>query len=339
MAENKAEPLVVIAADFSDEMIEKIRDSVPHMRVERHFPQVPEQLWPEVEILYSIHTFPDPQAVPRLRWIQMHMSGVNRILSEPIAQSRDVTITTASGLHAGIIAEYSLMAMLAFSQKLLTMQEYQRKAEWPEARFEIFSRKPLRGQTLGIIGYGSIGRELARMADALGMIVLASKRDVMHPADHDHYREANMGDPEGEIPRRIYPPEATVSMVRECDFVVVLSPLTDKTNQNIGEEVFDAMKPTAYLINVARGEVVDEDALISALAAHKIAGAALDVFSEEPLPSTSPLWNLDNVIISPHIAGNREDYHDAVTDIFIENLRRYQENKPLLNLVKPDFGY
>jgi phosphoglycerate dehydrogenase-like enzyme len=128
-------------------------------------------------------------------------------------------------------------------------------------------------------------------------------------------------------------------MARECDFLVVVAPLTPNSRALVNADVLSALKKTAVLINVARGAVVDEAALISALAAKQIAGAALDVFEEEPLPTTSPLWNLDNVILSPHIAGNSAYYHDKCADVFIENLTRYLENRPLLNKVQRDLGY
>jgi phosphoglycerate dehydrogenase-like enzyme len=171
------------------------------------------------------------------------------------------------------------------------------------------------------------------------MTVLAAKRDVMHPAQTNKYAEPGTGDPDGDLPDRIYPVQAAASMVKECDFVVLACPLTRLTRQLVNEEVLAAMKPTAVLINVARGAVVDEAALISALAAGRLGGAALDVFEEEPLPATSPLWNLPNVIISPHVAGFRADYHQQAAAVFAENLRRYVENEPLLNQVSREREY
>ncbi len=248
-------------------------------------------------------------------------------------------MTTTSGIHATPIAEYCLAMMLAFNYKLPKMLELQSQAEWPEKASSIFFPHELRGQTIGIVGYGGIGRELARLADALGMTVLASKRDAKHPADHDSYVEAGTGDPEGVIPVRLYPSEAIGSMASECDYLVLTLPHTDATYHMVNEAVFDAMKKTAVLINIGRGAVVDEASLISALAAGKIAGAALDVFEEEPLPKTSPLWNLSNVILSPHVSGNHTQYHEKAAALFAENLQRYIENRPLLNRVDRKRGY
>jgi phosphoglycerate dehydrogenase-like enzyme len=330
---------VVVAMNFSDAIMEELQAVSPRLKIERHFPNVPERAWAEAEILYTLRAFPKIEQAPRLRWIQLHTAGVDHAIKEPIIQAQDVDVTTTSGIHAPIIAEYCLMGMLAFEFKLPTLLAHQAKAEWAENRHELFSPRGLRGQTLGIIGYGAIGRELARQADALGMIVLAVKRDAMHPSDEGTYVIPGTGDPAGDIPTRIYPPEATAAMVKECDFVVVTLPLTPATKGAISAEVIKAMKKTAVLINIGRGAVIDEAALISALAAERIRGAMLDVFVEEPLPSGSPLWNLPNVIITPHIAGVSVNYHQMAAAVFIENLQRYLENRPLLNLFVRERGY
>jgi phosphoglycerate dehydrogenase-like enzyme len=336
---------VIVAMDFSDEIMEYIRDVSPRLRIERHFPYVPERAWENAEVLYTYNTFPSPTQAPRVRWIQLHSAGIDHASKEPIIQAQDVEVTTSSGIHATQMSEYCLAMMLAFNYRIPRMLALQAKAEWTQKRNnlnnpdDVFAPHQLRGQTLGIVGYGSVGRELARIADSMGMTVLAVKRDVMQPQAEDEYYEQGTGDPEGEIPRRLYPPEAVVSMVRECDFLVLTIPLTPKTRHMINADVLKSMKKTAVLINVARGAVVDEAELISALAAERIGGAALDVFEEEPLPSTSPLWNMSNVIISPHVSGNSADYHEKAARLFIENLERYLENRPLLNRLKREQGY
>jgi phosphoglycerate dehydrogenase-like enzyme len=330
---------VVVAMDFSDETIEQLRAISPRLHIERHFPNVPEQVWDDAEVLYTLNRFPDPSQAPRLRWIQLHFAGLDQALKQPIVQAEDVEVTTASGIHAVQMAEFCLAMMLAFTYKLPRLLQLQAKAEWPKRNEEVFNPRELRGQTLGIVGYGSVGRELARQADALGMSVLATKRDVMHPAEEDQYVEPGTGDPSGDIPARLYPSPALISMAPECDFLVVTAPLTEATRHMVNEDVLRAMKRTAILINVSRGAVVDEAALISALAAGTIAGAALDVFEEEPLPPTSPLWNLDNVIISPHISGNSARYYDKAAALFAENLERYLNKRPLLNRLERKRGY
>ncbi|MCB9453481.1 MAG: D-2-hydroxyacid dehydrogenase [Anaerolineaceae bacterium] len=317
----------------------QLRDISPRLNIERHYPQVPEAAWGNVEVLYTLNRFPDPLKAPRLRWIQSHSAGLDHILQNPISKAEDIEITSASGIHATQMAEYCLGMMLALAYKVPQMLDFKQRIEWPQASHEIFLPRGLRGLTLGIVGYGSVGRELARLADALGMTVLATKRDVKHPADTEGYTEAGTGDPDGAIPTRLYPAEALTSMAAVCDFLVLTMPLTRDTYHVVNEGVFEAMRDSAFLINVARGAVVDEAALISALAAEKIAGAALDVFEEEPLPSGSPLWNLDNVIISPHVSGNSVAYHEKAAALFAENLQRYLEKRPLLNRLQRVHGY
>ncbi len=199
--------------------------------------------------------------------------------------------------------------------------------------------RELRGSTLGIIGYGSIGREIARIAQTFGMEVLATKRNVKNAAAVNEYTRPGTGDPDGTCVSRLYPPEATRSMVALCDFVVVTVPLTAETKNLINQDVLVSMKKTAYLVNVARGGIIDEDALIKALQSGQIAGAALDVFVQEPLPSSSPLWKLENVIISPHISGMSRDYNEIAADVFAQNLERYLNKRDLLNRVDRSAGY
>lgn len=333
-------PRIVLAMDFSDEIVLAVREAAGSAyRVERHFPTVSDSTWAETEILYTGRVFPTPEQAPRLRWIQLHSAGIERALSQPIVRAEDVEVTSASGIHAAQMAEFALGMMLAFNYKIPAMLDLQSRAEWPERQYEIFSPRTLRGKTLGIAGYGSIGRELARIASQMGMTVLASKRDVKRTDDSAGYTEPGTGDPTGDIPERIYPAEALASMAKECDYLVILTPMTDATRHLVNEDVLNAMKPTGVLINLARGPVVDEAALISALAAKKIGGAALDVFEEEPLPSTSPLWNMDNIIISPHVSGFTLDYHDKAAALFIENLKRYLQKQPLLNRLERERGY
>lgn len=330
---------VIIASDFSDDLIDSLRAISPRLKIERHFPDVPESAWATAEVLYTGgRGLPDPAQAPRLRWIQAASAGLDHVMDAPIVQAEDVEITSTSGIHATQMAEHTLGMMLAMEYRLPKMLEFQKKAEWPENRYDYFAPLSLRGQTLGIVGYGSIGRELARLADALGMVVVASKRNIKQIADSG-YNEAGLGDPEGEIPTRIYPAEALASMVSVCDYVVVTLPRTETTYHLINADILNAMKKTAVLINVGRGGVVDEAALVSALAAGRITGAALDVFEEEPLPATSPLWNLDNIIISPHVSGYTARYDEKAAALFADNLDRYLNNRPLLNRLERDRGY
>jgi phosphoglycerate dehydrogenase-like enzyme len=342
---------VLVALNLTDALLNRLREMSPRLNVEYYPPTasekgwgstaqpIPDKVWANAELLIAGRGLPKPEQAPNLRWIQLYSAGVNHVLNEPILQSGNVEVTTASGVHATPMSEFCLAMMLAFVYKLPRILQQQARSEWIDDRANIFNPLPLRGQTLGIVGYGNIGRELARAADALGMTVLATKRDVMHPADDDSYHEQGTGDPEGDIPQRLYPPQALGSMAKECDFLVVTTALTDATHHMVNAAVLKQMKKTAVLVNVARGAVVDEAALIEALQAKRIGGAALDVFEQEPLPPESPLWKLDNVIVAPHISGSSARYDDMVIDLFEENLQRYADGRPLLNRVHHERGY
>ncbi len=330
--------------DFSDKLIDEIRSVSPRLRVERQFPKVPQKVWANTDILYTGNLLPDIAAAPRLRWVQLHSAGMDHIADHPIMQAKQIQITTASGVHATQMAEFALAMMLAFTYKLPTLFDLKSRAEWRTKRQDapdedLFQPTELRGQTLGIVGYGSVGRELARISCGMGMVVLATKRDLMNLTDEDGYYESGIGDPTGDLPSRLYPPEAVGSMARESDFLVVTLPLTDGTRHAVNKAILSEMKPNAALINVGRGGVIDEKALVDALMAKQIAGAALDVFEEEPLPPTSPLWKMDNVIISPHVSGASARYHEKAAAVFVENLQRFLEGRALLNRVKREHGY
>ncbi|MBN1203029.1 MAG: D-2-hydroxyacid dehydrogenase [Anaerolineae bacterium] len=340
------EPIqVLITVKFSDELLETFRAISPQVEIlyhpARQVRDIPDDVWARADVLYTGEIAPEPVLAPRLRWIHAHYAGVDHLIRMPIMQSEDVTLTTTSGIHATNIAEYAFMMMLALGHRLPEMLAMQREARWPSGGEEYRALRPLelRGSTIGIVGYGSIGREIARVARLFSMEVLATKRDVRHPSDSGSYVIPNTGDPEGTCFDRLYPPEALNTMVRECDFVVITVPLTDATRLMFGADAFEAMKETAYLVNVGRGGVVDEEALLHALQTGQIAGAAMDVFAAEPLPADSPLWQLPNLLISPHISGQTADYNDKAAALFVENVRRYAEGKSLLNVVDLAAGY
>ncbi|MEL6151534.1 MAG: D-2-hydroxyacid dehydrogenase [Chloroflexota bacterium] len=330
---------VLVAIDYSDDIVQRLRDISPQLKVERHFPKVPDRVWQKTEVMVTSSTFPTRQQAPNLKWVQLNSAVMEHATRMPLIANHDIMVTSTSGIHATPMAEYTLGMMLAWEYQLPAMFKDQQQRLWRENRDDIYAPRHLNGQTVGIVGYGSIGREVARLANQFGMNVLAIKRDVMHPADSGGYREPGTGDAGGEIPERLYPPEALATMVRDCDYVVVLAPLVDDTVKMVNADVLEAMRDTAVLINIARGHVVDEAAMIDALSGKKIAGAILDVFNEEPLPKNSPLWQMDNVILSPHIAGNSAQYHEKAAAVFAENLQRYLERRELLNLLDRNKGY
>jgi phosphoglycerate dehydrogenase-like enzyme len=272
-----------------------------------------------------------------LKWIQLLSAGADHVLGGPL-KTIAIPLTTASGIHATPIAEYTLASMLAYAHRIHLAIRAQARREWMRSGAFMGSVDEIRGRTLGIIGYGSIGRETARLAAAFGMKVFALKRN---PADRfdPGWSPAGLGDPDGQIPARFFGPEDREAILGESDYVSVTLPLTDHTRKFIGEREFAAMKPGAYLVNIGRGEVIDERAMAAALAAAKIGGAGLDVFEHEPLESSSPLWDLENVILTPHISGANRGYMDKACELFAENLKRFAANRPLLNVVDPNLGY
>jgi len=272
-----------------------------------------------------------------VKWIQLLSAGADHVLGGPLKGSK-IPITTASGIHATPIAEYTLASMLAYAHRIHLAIRAQVRHEWMRSGAFMAGVDDIRGKTLGIIGYGSIGRETARLAAAFGMKVLALKRNPSDRVDAG-WCPAGLGDPDGKIPARYFGPEECDAILRESDYVSVTLPLTDHTRKFVGERELAAMKPGAYLVNVGRGEVIDESAMAAALSAKKLGGAGLDVFEHEPLEASSPLWDLENVILTPHISGANRGYMDKACELFAENLKRFAANRPLLNLVDPALGY
>jgi phosphoglycerate dehydrogenase-like enzyme len=289
------------------------------------------------EIFYGMIPPRDLSRAPRLRWVQLHTAGINHLKDHPIWQS-DVRVTTASGIHAVPIGEFAIALMLALARKIPLMTRLQARAEWPRGKWNLFLGTELRDKTLGIVGYGSIGREVARIARyGFAMRILAMTRGSER-RDRG-YHEPGVGDPAGTLPEAWFTRDQLLALLAQSDFVLIATPLTEETRGLVGERELRAMKPTAFLVNIARGGIVDERALIRALQEHWIAGAALDVFEREPLPADSALWTLDNVIIAPHIAAATPHYDDRAVALFCENLRRYLRGDELLNLVDINKGY
>jgi D-2-hydroxyacid dehydrogenase (NADP+) len=273
------------------------------------------------EIIYGFGLPVDVVArSPKLKWVQMTSAGVDRFLTDELRQSK-VIMTNVRGMHAVPMGEFVLGQMLMFAKGAQHCFQQKQGKQWKP-----FMPSMLHSKTVGIVGLGSIGHEIARLSKAFGMRVLAVRRS------EGKVKTARYVDD-------IFPREQFKQMLSESDFIVLTVPLTAETLKIIGEQEFRSMKPTAYLINVARGNVVDEEALVRALEENRIAGAALDVFAVEPLPASSRLWDLSNVIFSPHIAGGMEGYAEQANDIFCENLKRYLAGKKLLRIVDKQKGY
>lgn len=257
---------------------------------------------------------------PRLKWVQIITVGVDHLLATDILKS-PVTVTNIRGMSATPIAEFILTLILMFVKRFPLSFQLKQQQRW-----QPFPTSALQSKTIGIVGFGNIGQEVARLAKAFGLRVLATRQSTR--------RAAPAGNVDLMLPR-----DRLLQLLSESDFVVLTLPLTPQTNKLIDEKELRTMKPTACLINVARGDIINEEALIRALEEHWIAAAGLDVFATEPLPVDSRLWEIPNVILSPHVAGAIEDEIVHVTQLFVENLKRYLNGKKLLNLVDKEKGY
>jgi len=269
---------------------------------------------------------------PRLAWVHSASAGVERALT-PAARSRGLVITNARGVFSRPIAEYVLMMILAVSRRLPGLLELQRERTWqPLEGIE------LRDVTVGIVGLGSIGRAVGALATAFGCRVVAVRRrpeEGSRPSATDDESRSF-----GEVMLdRVGGPELLPELLAESDFVVLAAPLTPETQNMIDADALAAMKPSAWLINVARGALVDDRALLNALRDGRIGGAVLDTFRDEPLPPTSPFYDLSNVIVTPHTSWSSGRVLDRSVELFCDNLRRYARGEALLNVVDPGAGY
>lgn len=280
----------------------------------------------DVDVAFSPFVTPAALArAPRLEWVHSSAAGVGGLLTPEMIAS-DVIVTNTRGAHAVAMAEHVIMMMLAMRRQLPAAVRAQAERRW--AQREIYEGAPVfivRGRRMGLVGLGAIGSEVARLAAAIGMRVSAVRKRVGAPA------------PDGLD--RVYPPERLDALLAESDVVVLCPPLTRETRGLIGARELRAMKRTALLINVGRGKLIDEAALVEALRGGTIAGAGLDVVAKEPLDPASPLWTLDNVLITPHVSTARHDFWEAVIDLFAENLKRYRAGEPLINVVDKAAGY
>lgn len=285
---------------------------------------------PETEVLCSF-SVPDrwQELAPELRWLQYPGAGVDGLrASGMLDRKSQVVVTTATGIHANTISEYVFGSLLMFNWNWPQMVRLQDGHVWAKsAGWYSLGGRELAGQSLGVVGMGSIGRKIAQVGRAFGMRVLGIRRS---------FSSEGVSDPDLD---RSYPPQGLHELLRQSDYIVLAVPLTAETERLIGEAELRAMKPGAYLVNIARGRVIDEQALIRALREGWIAGAGLDVAETEPLPSNSPLYGMPNVILTPHIAGVSVHYEKRLAELFADNLRRYRAGEPLLNRFDPERGY
>lgn len=260
------------------------------------------------------------EMAPRLRWVHSSAAGVDTLLFPELVAS-PVPLTNSRGLFSGPLGEFALGAILFFAKGFRRMVGSQVAGRW-----DPFDPEELAGKTLGIVGCGDIGHAVARRAHALGMKILAVRRRP----------ELCREDP---LMHAVFPPQARREMLAASDYVVVAAPLTPETQGLIAEAELRAMKPSGVLINIGRGPVVDEAALVRALQQGWIRGAALDVFEQEPLPAGHPFYGLENLLLSPHCADHTPGWMERAMQLFLENFERFSQGQPLRNIVDKTSGY
>jgi phosphoglycerate dehydrogenase-like enzyme len=276
---------------------------------------------------------------PRLAWVHSASAGVERALT-PAARERGVVITNARGVFSRPIAEYVMMMILAVRRKLPGLLELQRERTW-----QPLEGGELRDVTVGIVGLGSIGRAVGALATAFGCRVIATRRRPDAPSATGAAGALGSSGSSDEVSfgeamlDRVGGPETLPALLAESDFVVLAAPLTPETENMIDADTLAAMKPGSWLINVARGRLVDERALLRALRDGPMSGAILDTFRDEPLQPSSPFYDLPNVIVTPHTSWSSSRVLDRSVELFCDNLRRFAAGEPLLNVVDPTAGY
>jgi len=335
---------IVIASYLEAEHVERIRATVPDARVlydpalvappryvadhtgQPGFRRSAEgdarfRAWlAEADVLYDVdralaHEL--PRIAPALRWIQFTSSGIGTLVRDAGLDRADITLTNAAGIHAVPLAEHALLAMLYFTKDVPRRLDEQRAHRW-----ERYCGRELRGQTVGIVGLGAVGVEVARLARAAGLRTVGVKRSPVE-------------DPEALHVERVYGPAALHEMLPRCDHLVLIAPHTPQTERMIGARELALLPRGAVLINIARGALVDEDALLASLRDGHLGGAALDVAATEPLPSDHPLWDAPRTLITAHSASTVDIENARLTELFCENLLRWRDGQPLRNLFVP----
>ena len=321
-----SQELIFLARPMAEEDLEALRKSAPNLRVIAGLSREE-----ALEIATEVHgidgrycTSEFLQAADKLVWVQATSAGVGRYLSVPeLVETDRIVLTNMQGVHGPTIADHAFAMLLALTRDLRYYLDPAQRGTW-NRRGSGAERIALQGRTLLVVGLGGIGSEVAKRGKGFGMRVLATRRSDTPPP---HYV-----DRQGK-------PDELMELLPEADVVALCVPLTDETRGMIGAEELAAFKPGSYLINLGRGKVVDTDALVQALQEGRLAGAGLDVTDPEPLPADHPLWEMSNVVITPHMSGRSPLTRDRWKAVYRENLRRFGTGEPLLNIVDKKAGY
>ncbi len=264
-------------------------------------------------------------AAKKLKWIHTNTAGVSWVLIPEVVNS-DIIVSNSKGVHAISIAEHTIALMLQFSRRLTQCAGDQRNGVWRRTRIweSPVSFDEVYGKTIGVLGMGTLGTEIAKRARAFGMRVIGVRKNPGQTAD---------------CVDRLYPPDMLDEILPSVDYLVVAAPATEETRGMLGKAQFARMKKSAFLVNIARGDIIDQEALVDALNNERIAGAALDVFVPDPLPDGHPLFSTKNLVITPHVSGISPMLWRRIMDIWIENIHRFLAGQPLINQVDKQKGY
>lgn len=312
--------VLVVSADDDPQL--KMLDKIPHVTGKTF--DAFAQAAPEAEVILHWSGPRDVLrsaflACPRLRWVHSRAAGLDRSLFPELVES-SIPVTNGTGVFSQSLGEFALAAVLFFAKDFHRMLRNQAAERW-----EPFEVEEIAHQTAGIVGYGDIGRAVAWRLHAMGMKMLALKRHA--PTSPD------------PLIAEFYAPAQIATMLGRCDYIVVAAPLTAETHHMVSDAAFAAMKPGAVILNLGRGPVIDQAAMVRALSGKRIRGAALDVFEQEPIPVGDPIWKLDNVLISPHCADNTKDWLNDAMRFFLRQYERFEKGEPLENIVDKHLGY
>jgi phosphoglycerate dehydrogenase-like enzyme len=311
---------ILISFNLADQHIQKIKETGLDLEIVKSKDKKEcQKLIEDVDVLFAgVFTREMLFAAQQLKWVHYFGAGVDSILFPEFVES-PIILTSSSGVHSIPVSEHVLGLMLSFTRGLHVSIVNQIKKKWEKVPVS-----ELYGKTVGIVGLGNIGSEVARKVKCFGTNVIAVKKNLVEKPNYVD---------------ELLPVKDLKELFAKSDFVVLTLPLTTETRGLIGESHLKSMKKTAYLINVSRGEIIQEKALVKALKEGWFAGAGLDVFKNEPLPSNSELWNMKNVIITPHMAGSTPYYWERTTAIFCENLRRFTRKEKMINMINKSEGY
>jgi phosphoglycerate dehydrogenase-like enzyme len=316
----------------------RILEAWPGAQVRFHLNNADKPIDGKEKVNILVAEFPpeDPIQWKGLQFYQCVAAGINHFTTHPIWRTA-IPVSTASGIHSVPMAEFATCGLLMLAHRFSQIHHFKTTRQWPD-RVKI-GGETLRGQTVGIIGYGSIGRECARQAHALGMRVVCVKRNPRQKVDDGFNAWPGTGDPAGSIPERWFGPDQVKDMMPECNSLIVTAPRTPKTENLISASELALLRPGGWVVIISRGGIVNEADLASALRQGKVRGALVDGYLPEPPSPEHPFFDLDNVILSPHMSGVFGAYWEKLLDLFCENLRRWRAKQPLLNLANPKLGY